>query len=273
MHPQKQALVRLLADDDEQTVRLVKEQLACGAGRMEDLRDLAVCDNPVAALHARDVLHDIMSREAVEKFGALCETFGEGSDLEDACWLLSSALLRGVEAAPYRRTLDLWGAELRRRFRRASSDRGRVEVMADFLGGELVFAGNGDDYYNERNSLLPCVLDSRRGIPISLAIVYILVARRAGADVEGVNLPGHFLARHGGVLFDPFHGGRILSRCDCEEILRRQNQHLEDWHLATAGPRQMLTRVLANLLYVYHRSGRRALYARLKGWSHSLCRA
>lgn len=272
MHPQKQALVSLLADDDEHTVRLVKEQLA-RAARVEDLRDLAGCDNPAAALHARDVLHEMVQRDAAEKFGALCRTFGEGSDLEDASWLLAAALMRGAEAESYRRMLDLWGAELRRRFRRAATDRARVETMAEFLGGELVFAGNEDDYYNERNSLLPSVLDSRRGVPITLALVYILVARRAGAEVEGVNLPGHFLARHGSVLFDPFHRGRTLSRSDCEEILRRQNQQLEDWHLAPAGPRQMLTRMLANLLYVYHRSGRRALYARLKGWSHTLCRA
>jgi regulator of sirC expression with transglutaminase-like and TPR domain len=117
------------------------------------------------------------------------------------------------------------------------------------------------------------VLDSRKGIPISLTLVYMLVGQRAGAPVEGVNLPGHFLARHGSVLFDPFHQGRVLGRRDCEEILRRQNQRLEDWHLAAATPRQMLTRILANLLYVYHRRGNGPLYDRVKHWSNLLCRA
>jgi len=100
----------------------------------------------------------------------------------------------------------------------------------------------------------------------------MLVGHHAGAPVEGVNLPGHFLARHGDILFDPFHHGRILTRRDCEEILRRQNQRLEDWHLAAASPRQMLARILANLLYVYHRKGDSAQYARLKHWSHLLVR-
>lgn len=273
MHPQKDALVRLLADDDEQTVRMVKERLAEeGAAGLEDLRDLAGCDNPLAALHAREVMHDVVQREAVEKFGSLCPVFNDASDLEEACWLLSAAMLRGFEAATYRQRLDAWGGELRRRLRRASGDRHRVEIMGDFLGSELVFTGNADDYYNERNSLLPCVLDSRKGIPISLALVYMLVGQRAGAKVEGINLPGHFLARHGAVLFDPFHQGRVLARHDCEEILRRQNQKLEDWHLAAAGPRQMLTRILANLLYVYHRQGKTSLYARVKSWSHLICR-
>jgi regulator of sirC expression with transglutaminase-like and TPR domain len=273
MHPQKEALVRLLSDDDEQTVRLVKEQLAHdGAERMDELRDLASCDNPVAALHARDVLHEVMQCEALERFELLCATFTDGSDLEEACWLLGAAMLRGFEPGPYRHRLAAWGSELARRLRRATGDRHRVTIMADFLAGELVFTGNTEDYYNDRNSLLPCVLDSRKGIPISLTLVYMLVGHHAGAPVEGINLPGHFLARHGDVLFDPFHHGRILTRRDCEEILRRQNQQLEDWHLAAASPRQMLARILANLLYVYHRKGDGAQYARLKHWSHLLVR-
>ncbi|MFM8808445.1 MAG: transglutaminase-like domain-containing protein [Chthoniobacterales bacterium] len=274
MHPQKDALMRLLADDDEQTVRMVKERLAEeGSAGLDDLRDLAGCDNPLAALHARDVVHEVVQREALEKFEDLCPVFGDGSDLEEASWLLSAALLRGFEAASYRQRLEAWGAELKRRLRRASGDRHRVEIMTDFLASELVFVGNTDDYYNERNSLLPCVLDSRKGIPISLTLVYMLVGQRAGMKIDGVNLPGHFLARHGAVLFDPFHQGRVLARRDCEEILRRQNQKLEDWHLAAAGARQMLTRILANLLYVYHREGKTSLYARVKLWSHLLCRS
>ena len=273
MYPQKEALVRLLSDDDEQTVRLVKEQLATeGAEHLDDLRDLAGCDNPVAALQARDVLHEVMQNESLERFEVLCAAFSDSSDLEEACWLLAAAMLRGFEPSPYRQRLSGWGAELARRLRRATTERQRVGIMADLMAGELVFTGNTDDYYNDRNSLLPCVLDSRKGIPISLTLVYMLVGHHAGMPVAGINLPGHFLARHGEVFFDPFHHGRILSRGDCEEILRRQNQRLEDWHLAPASPRQMLARILANLLYVYHRKGDGAQYARLKNWSHLLVR-
>ncbi len=271
MHPQKNALVRLLSDDDEQTVRLVKEQLTHdGVEHMDDLRDLAACDNPVAALHARDVLHEVMHSESLDRFELLCATFSDHSDLEEACWLLAAAMLRGFEPAAYRQRLATWGAELARRLRRSTTERHKVSIMADLLAGELIFVGNTEDYYNDRNSLLPCVLDSRKGIPISLTLVYMLVGHHAGMPVEGINLPGHFLARHGEVFFDPFHHGRILTRRDCEEILRRQNQRLEDWHLAPASPRQMLARILANLLYVYHRKGNDAQYARLKHWSHLL---
>ena len=273
MHPQKAALVRLLADDDEQTVRLVKEQLRHdGASHLDDLRDLAGCDHPIAALHAREVLHEVVQNEALDRFELLCATFNDSSDLEEACWLLAAAMLPGFEAGPYRQRLATWGQELHRRLKRVTTNRRRIAVMADFLAGELVFRGNNDDYYHESNSLLPCVLDSRKGIPITLTLVYMLVGQRAGLEVAGVNLPGHFLGSCDDVLFDPFHHGRILTREDCAEILRRQNQKLEDWHLATATPRQMLARILANLLYVFHRQGDSALHDRVKLWSQLLVR-
>lgn len=274
MHPQHEALLKLLSDGDDVTVRLVKEQLAGSREtRVEDLQDLAHCDNPVAAMHARDVLHDVIQRRALADFERCCDAFDDASSLEDACWLLGSALLRGTEPAPYRQRLAQWADELRRRLQRPADDRRRVEILASFLSGELLFQGNTEDYYNERNSLLPSVLDSRRGIPITLTLVYMMVAGRAGAAVEGINLPGHFIARHGGILFDPFHHGRILSRDDCNEILRRQNQSLEEWHLQAATPRQMLMRMLANLLYVFHRKGDTEQYARVKAWSHLLVKA
>ena len=79
--------------------------------------------------------------------------------------------------------------------------------LADFMADELCFRGNTDDYYSERNSLLPHVIETRMGIPITLAILYRMVAGRAGMKVDGINLPGHFIARHGEVLFDPFTKG------------------------------------------------------------------
>ena len=83
--------------------------------------------------------------------------------------------------------------------------------MSQFFGKELGLRGNEDDYYNARNSLLPCVMDSRLGIPISLSLLYMIVGRRADLRVEGINLPGHFVVRHGGILLDPFHEGRLLT--------------------------------------------------------------
>ena len=139
-------------------------------------------------------------------------------------------------------------------------------------GRRTRFRGNTDDYYSERNSLLPHVIETRMGIPFSLSILYRMVAGRAGMKVDGINLPGHFIARHGEVVFDPFHKGRILAKADCEEILSRQNLKLRAWHLEPATPRQILLRVLANLLYVYDLRKDLDKHARVNMWIKALSR-
>ena len=84
------------------------------------------------------------------------------------------------------------------------------------------FAGNGGDYYDPRNSLLPHVLTRRTGIPITLAVVCMEVGRRAGVPIEGVGMPGHFLVRPvgGNVLLDVFDGGTEMSLEACEQRFR-----------------------------------------------------
>ena len=118
------------------------------------------------------------------------------------------------------------------------------------------------------NSFLNQVLDRRTGIPITLAVVYIEVARRAGIRVDGVNFPGHFLLRfpcgpeedhRSAVFVDPFHGGSILSEADCRSLLRRHAGDSVDFGpglLAPATKQQILVRMLGNLkrLYVRMRS-------------------
>src|SRR5205823_9346815 len=96
-----------------------------------------------------------------------------------------------------------------------------VGALNRVLFEEQGFRGNTEAYYDPRNSFLNDVLDRRTGIPITLSTVYMAVGRRAGLTVEGVGLPGHFVARvstgEGDVLVDPFHGGAVLTAEDCQQ--------------------------------------------------------
>jgi regulator of sirC expression with transglutaminase-like and TPR domain len=113
-------------------------------------------------------------------------------------------------------------------------------------------------------------VDSKAGIPITLALVYMMVGSRAGMRIEGINLPGHFIARHAGVFFDPFHAGRILTLADVKHLLVRQNLEFKESHLLPATPRQFLLRMLANLLYVYDLDGEDDKRDRVKGWMDAI---
>lgn len=100
----------------------------------------------------------------------------------------------------------------------------RVARLVSRLYDELGFAGDCDSYYHPDNSLLHRVLDRRRGIPLTLAMVLIEVGRRVGVPLLGVGFPGHFLVRHATqpeLVLDPFDGGRPLTRHECVELLAR----------------------------------------------------
>ena len=147
-----------------------------------------------------------------------------------------------------------------------------IEVIAalnDVLFREEVFRGDTVDYYSPRNSFLHHVLDRRLGIPISLALVYMEVARRVGFQLFGVGMPGHFLLKHydvdgHSILIDAFERGSIVTEDDCRQKLDSiysGQVALQPEFLLPVTRRQMLTRMLNNLrsIYLSQRDFRRAV--------------
>jgi regulator of sirC expression with transglutaminase-like and TPR domain len=142
-----------------------------------------------------------------------------------------------------------------------------IKAVNEYLFHELRFVGNREKYEDPRNSCLNEVLDRRTGIPITLCVVYMEVARRAGLHIDGVNFPGHFLVRcpevgsrgSSGLIIDPFHGGALLSEHDCRLLLQRQvgsEVAFSKSLLAPTTRMQILVRMLINLkrIYVHMRS-------------------
>jgi regulator of sirC expression with transglutaminase-like and TPR domain len=160
--------------------------------------------------------------------------------------------------------LDDLGARARRRLDALpqGSVTARVASLNELLFDEEGFEGNRRHYGDFRNSLLNVVLERRTGIPISLAVVYIEVARRAGLVVFGVSFPGHFLLRVPSdagddgppLILDPFDRGRRLSEQDCRELLQRHvgdDAEYDRALLESCPPRQILGRMLNNLKRTY----------------------
>lgn len=251
MIEQREALLRLLRDDDPSTVQLVKGQLAQGgAGSLNELHILLAAADPKAARHIRDIIAQIQEHDADSVFADLCANFSNHSDLENALWRLAATFSPKDDFSTHREALDQWGVEVARRLPKAQTPLDRVETISEFLSNEVMLRGNEEDYYQLENSLLPNVIDSGLGIPISLALVYILVGRRAGLQIDGVGLPGHFLVRHEDIFFDPFHGGRRVCLDECRALMHQQNLVLRPEHLAPATPCQILLRTLTNLYFV-----------------------
>jgi len=135
-----------------------------------------------------------------------------------------------------------------------------IKAMNELLFDVLQFRGNEEEFYDPRNSCLNSVLMRRLGIPISLSLVYIEVARRLRRPMYGVGLPGHFIVAYedgeSRYWIDPFNGGRILSFADCSALAKqaagvdiRSNPAV----LAPVNKRQILVRMLSNLKAIYLR--------------------
>ena len=122
------------------------------------------------------------------------------------------------------------------------------------------FRGNASDYYDPRNSFLNDVIDRRKGIPISLSVLYMEVATRAGLTLEGVSFPGHFLVkfvqREQTMILDPFYGGEVQSSERLENLLQGiygENAKLRPEFLESVSKKQILHRMLNNLKTIYLR--------------------
>ena len=129
-----------------------------------------------------------------------------------------------------------------------------IAVINHYLYEELGFSGNRQDYYDPQNSHLNQVLDRRLGIPITLALVYLAIAKRIDFPMMGIGMPGHFLIRpvveEMDVYVDAFNGGEVLFRQDCAALLQKLYQEpvtLRSEFLQPISNRQFLARMLANL--------------------------
>lgn len=134
----------------------------------------------------------------------------------------------------------------------------RLQTISRVLYAEERFQGNEEAYYDPRNSYLNEVLARRTGIPISLAIVYMAVAARAGVHTFGVAAPGHFVvgareARESWFV-DPFHRGLVLDRDECRRRIEQvlgESGVIGDGHFRPASAREIGARVLRNLKSAY----------------------
>jgi regulator of sirC expression with transglutaminase-like and TPR domain len=174
-----------------------------------------------------------------------------------------------LDVEKYLRQLDWYAARVQQMLPTVPETHDVIIALNRVLFDEEAFRGNQEDYYDPRNSFLNDVLERRLGIPITLALVYMEVAQRIGFPLFGVGMPGHFLLKHYDIegeetILDPFHGGNILTRADCQsrlDAIYSSQIALQPEFLQTVTRRQMLTRMLNNLrqIYMEGRDYRRAL--------------
>lgn len=201
------------------------------------------------------------TRTTREELNLLLKEKESSIDLAKAALTLAQDEYPALNATPY---LDQLASLARRVSERISVGRDPIATVAALNGvlfEEEDFKGNSEDYYDPRNSFLNEVLDRRMGIPITLSILYLEVARRADIPMVGIGLPGHFivgLVSPGRTIYvDPFHQGQLMTVKDCAarvaKIFDGQMAFTPE-HLEPVDKRGILFRLLTNLKNIYMES-------------------
>ena len=209
---QQQALVSLLQDGDAATIGLVKGQLIQGGdARLAEYTELLRHAHGPARESLREVIQEIEASRTLGDVSRGLAKLKNWSQLESLCWDFTRTVHPGFEGGPYARQLDQWAEGVARLITPEATPREKVQCLARYLGQEQGLGGCGNDYYHPRNGYLPWAMEFRCGLPITLTLIYMLVGMRLSIPVEGIAAPGHFLARLGGIIFDPYRHGRVLT--------------------------------------------------------------
>lgn len=179
-------------------------------------------------------------------------------DLAKAALYIAQEEYPNLDPQEYLSALDTMAAELEERLPPERYPLRTIQTINEYLYKDLGFSGNSLDYYDPRNSFLNEAIDRRTGIPITLSLVYLEVAKRLDFPMVGIGMPGHFLIRpdfpEAGIYVDAFNGGEILFEQDCQERLAQiyqQTVELKPSFIEPVSNRRFLARMLMNLKLIY----------------------
>ncbi len=163
-----------------------------------------------------------------------------------------------LNAVKYLDVLDTMALAVKERLPSQNYPLKIIQAINSYLYGELKFGGNVTDYYDPLNSFLNAVIERQVGIPITLSLIYLEIAKRINFPMVGVGMPGHFLIRpqvgEMEIFVDPFNQGEVLFLDDCQARLVQvygQPIAMQPEFLAKVSNRQFLARMLSNLKLIY----------------------
>lgn len=248
---EKSALAALL-DDPSPAVRqaLLVHFTRLGDEARAFLQSVAHGPEQPAAASARWFLRELKFTDPVAEFRGFIQSLNY--ELETGALLLARVVRPGLDVTAVCAQLDAFAARTRKLLPKSATLRAQCRVLNRVLFEEYGFAGNSDHFADPRNSLLDQVLERRLGIPISLSLVYLLVAQRAGIELEPVGVPGHFLVGgyepEGPFFVDAFNHGMFLSPDDVFERIRALHHQPQLADLAPTPVREVLCRMCRNLV-------------------------
>ena len=256
-----ESLMFLLEDPDP----FVQEQVQL---RLMELGDRAVplldqirvqTKDKVEKKRAKDVLHKLTFSTLKGDFAELLlEGVGNRAQLERAVITLARFGHPTLRESEYVKTLDHFADMIRPSLRYKRSEREKMRILMKFIFEDLNFRGDNKDYHNPANGFIDQVIERRKGLPISLSLVAMFIARRLQLPVFGVNMPIHFMLAFVGEkeeqLIDPYDQGAEVSYDQCYFFLKKNNVTPKPEHFKMASDIDILARCIRNLMHSYERN-------------------
>ncbi|KAA3597949.1 MAG: hypothetical protein DWQ06_12685 [Calditrichaeota bacterium] len=249
------ALISLLEDTDEKISTVAFNELVLlGEKAIPNLKENYFdSTNSDYKSKINDLLKVINQPILEEKFKFILHnnTF---DCLESGVFLISNLEFPTLNSINYLEKLDDFANEILEDIVHFDDHFEVLGAMNRFFFEKMNFRGNQTNYYEPENSFINCVIDGKKGIPISLSVIFILVARRLNFPISGVGVPGHFLLKFRGkrdIFIDPFNNGNFLTAEDCKKFVKLLNIPFKDEFLYPVSDKYILQRMLRNLVGVY----------------------
>ena len=250
------ALYSLLDDPQASVQTAVRERiLALGEDAVQGLRELTKDHGNLHQEIVRDLVNEIRSTTALRRLGREFDGPEEPVDLEEGAFILSKFGFPEINTAVYQRRLDDMAADIRVLAGGRAAPLDIFMKLRSYLFSDLGFIGNREDYYNPNNSYLNKVIDYRKGIPITLSVLMLVLAQRLGVKLNGIGMPMHFLVQYddGSRMFfvDAFNSGIIITRDQCRLMLSSSGIRLTPEMLTPVTTRDIIERMWRNLYLAY----------------------
>ena len=251
-----QNLFKLLDDDSPEIQKILRQQLLENALEVifNQFQYIELVDE-VCITRFEGVLNEIHINLVLEGFQQIKENSLEDIDLEKCMLLMSYWNDNNVNILKTIQELDNLADEISIGMPKKGHPLGFIDHINYYLFKEFGYQGESQDYYNPENYYLHHLLETKKGIPITLSIFYMLISKRLGIPVYGVSLPEHFLLKFFNeddeIFFDPFYGGKIYSKENCMSVGGSSNFQDVDRVLMDCTNLEIFTQVLKNLYQIY----------------------
>jgi regulator of sirC expression with transglutaminase-like and TPR domain len=268
-----EALILLMDDPDPEVREAVAQRLNALGEDAVPLLDEFQSQTRDAVLKAKltAVMHTLTIRSLEQEFlNYLDDGIKNLEDLEHGLFLLARFGTPTLRTELYVRKLDAMADELRLRLDYYGDPIEHMFMLLEYLFKEEGYRGNESEYFDPANSYLNVVMDRKRGLPISLALLVLFLSRRLDLAFQGVNMPLHFLLRYdcrGETFFiDAFNGGVVVKPEQCRGFLLQNGIEPTAAHFLPAEPADILARCMRNLINGYEKTGDAVRELHMKRW-------